>query len=201
MNTVLTDEEMESVFDGRGVMTTGEHARAIEQLVLRKLTERSKSGDAVDADVVWDAAKLACDAAKMFPTEYTAKGGFTPHKWVTEAVMRGIEQGRREGRKEVHAEHLAIQQGQAEQYEGLQTSLIRANMVALAEAVMNGKFTISKKTLQKRSHGKVISSEVTHHSVVIRINLEDQRTVWDRVELHTERNEEGTEVLFTVTRK
>lgn len=60
----------------------------------------------------------------------------------------------------------------AEHYESQQTSIVRATVAAVMEAA--GLTTLS-------------------------INVERQATVWDRVELFTDRNDEQTHVTFTLT--
>lgn len=94
--------------------------------------------------------------------------------------------------KKMSAQHLAIQEAMADQHAGLQTSLIRANMAAMAEAVMQEQFD---------HWGENRNGEGPYDKVEIRINLEAQRTIWDRVEYMTDRNEDGTEVIITIERK
>lgn len=107
-----------------------------------------------------------------------------PHRWVVEAVMAGIAHGRFLAQQQ----HQLIEEGQAEQHEGLQTSLIRAGMAAVCEAVMNGDYIAGPNDSGKRR-------------IEVNMNLEAQRTIWDRVELTTARNADETEVIFTVERK
>lgn len=120
-----------------------------------------------------------------FKKGYMAPPGALPHRWVVEAVEAGIAHGKS---KADHMNHL-VQDMQEEQHSMLNTSVIRANMVALAEAVMNGKC---------ECYGP---DNETASKIKITINLEAQRTIWDRVELSTDRSHDGTEVIFTVERK
>lgn len=107
-----------------------------------------------------------------------------PHRWVVEAVMAGIAHGKFIAGQQ----HQLIEEGQADQHETLQTSLIRAGMAAVCEAVMDGKYIVGPNGSGQRR-------------IAVTINLEAQRTIWDRVELTTARNADETEVIFTVERK
>lgn len=123
------------------------------------------------------------DAIKKHPEGYTQRADFVPHRWVIKLAADAMMEGLAIGRSQAQAEHHAIQDAQAEEHSMMNTSVIRANMAALAEAVMNNKYTAGLKAC--RFH----------------INLEAQRTIWDRVELTTSRNADETEVIFTVERK
>lgn len=90
--------------------------------------------------------------------------------------------------KKLDAKHLAVEEAQAEQHQGLQTSLIRAGMAAVCESILNSDYDIC-------------TDDGTRQAISVTIDLEAQRTVWDRVELTTDRTPDEKSVVFTVTRK
>lgn len=70
------------------------------------------------------------------------------------------------------------------QAEGMQTSIIRATVAAVLEVIRNG---------------TAGADEFNSHSITM--NLEAQRTIWDRYELTTERDESQENVTFTIHKK
>ena len=135
-----------------------------------------------------EAAAIACRvmADTKYKQPYMSEPDATPHLWVVEAVLAGI----RHGKFIAEQQHQLIEQGQADEHEGMSTSLIRAGMAAVCEAVLQYRYVL---------HGA--NRDESGAAISVTINLEAQRTIWDRVELTTDRNADETEVIFTVTRK
>lgn len=83
--------------------------------------------------------------------------------------------------KKLEAKNLAVQEGLDEHYREAQTSIIRATVAAVMEAAL------------------VNTAQADAFTLVM--NLEAQRTIWDRFEFETARSDDGSKVVFTLTRK
>lgn len=82
------------------------------------------------------------------------------------------------------ASQQALVDATTEQAESQQTSIIRATVAAVLEAV--------------RDNDPVLFQLDSMH---VKMNLEAQRTIWDRVELTTERDASQENVTFTIHKK
>lgn len=164
--------------------------REIEAAVVAKLLSHLGKDDLSGTDDEARAIARRVMADTKFQKPYLVGKDVEPHRWVVEAVEAGIAHGK----SKADRMHHAVQDAQAEEHTMLNTSLIRANMVALAEAVMNGQTSNLFDMSKPNNIGHLIGIKIT-------INLEAQRTVWDRMELTTDRTDDGENVIFTVSRK
>jgi len=119
---------------------------------------------------------------------------WTPHAWVVDAIVKGLEvgiaMGKAEGLTQANAEHQLIHDAVAEKQDTQSTSYIRACVAAVLEGVTQS-LVVTHADGPRR---EVMQIQVT-------MNLEAQRTIWDRFELTTERSVDETEVTFKLFRK
>lgn len=125
------------------------------------------------AEVVHDLATALCN---QFGIHTTLDNLRDVKDYLHKARLHGYTQGNEASQwlADQTADHAASQQ----------TSIIRATVAAVLEAVRN------------ETAG---ADEFDSHSITM--NLEAQRTIWDRVELETQRSEDGTQVTFTIHKK
>lgn len=115
---------------------------------------------------------------------YRNSPDWRPHIWIVDAIMHAVQIGKDLGKQEAESKNLFVQNQLDEHYREAQTSIVRATVAAVMEAGIN----LNAELLERGETTCIM-------------NLEKQRTIWDRWELDTQRNPEETEVTFTLTRK
>lgn len=106
-----------------------------------------------------------------------------PHEWVITAIVTALKAGMKWGEEKAERSNLHVQEQLDEHYREAQTTMIRACVAGIMEAGV---------TTNPDDIGKGVAQ--------CTLNLDSQRTIWDRCELETKRNPEETEVTFTLHR-
>ncbi len=97
------------------------------------------------------------------------------------------------------AKHLAMEEALAEQYAQRERHTIDVAMVAVAEIILEGKFTIKHEKNLSMFNGR---PDYKPLQCVLWFNPEKQRNVLDRFSFEADfADERESEILFTVTRK
>lgn len=112
------------------------------------------------------------------------KLGVKPDEDTFKAIEEALELTRLRGYNRGTAEQQLLIEETVAQAEGMRTSIIRATVAAVMEVIRNG---------------TAGAGEFNSHSITM--NLEAQRTIWDRYELTTERDESQENVTFTIHKK
>lgn len=109
---------------------------------------------------------------------------FEPHAWVLNAIKGGVKAGYEQAE---HENSFLLQQMQ-EKHEQDENGVMRASVAAVMEVFMQGNetFTVGK------GHSAIDTLTVT-------VNMEEQRTIWDRFGLQCVLSDDKKTVTWTLT--
>ncbi len=137
---------------------------------------------------------LAMRCAAEHPEQYMLDA-WQPHGWVMAAIHAAYSEGCSQGMSESDAKHNLIHGLVAETAEGQQTTIIRATVAAVIESIFKDHHDESKRIKPNLSLGGMLCD------VEVTMDLDAQRTIWDRYELSTRRNEDNNAVIFNLSMK
>lgn len=145
-----------------------------------------------DTSLTTWAKTLARDCAAKSDHPYAKEAEndlkWNAHPWVIEAIKQAYQAGQ----VDADAKALLVQETMTEQHDTLNTSLVRATIAGVLEAVGNDLVVEHTSDTQRGNHVFCVSTVM---------NLDAQRTVWDRWDYETTRTEDGKAVELTIVRK
>lgn len=129
-----------------------------------------------------EALTLIKQACGECPNDYNTSPDFKPHEWVVRSVMLAIQSA--------DAEKDFVLEQMAEQHERDEQGMVKATVAAVLEAVAKDKIEFSVGTEPE----DVIA-------ITVRVDMDEQRTIWDRATCTPALAEEQNAVTWTYTKK